>query len=322
MTVQHFLSIAETSPDDLRRVLRRGFELREERREGVEHEPVMAGRTLAMLFEKPSLRTRVSIEQGVVELGGHPLVLGQHEVGLGKRESVEDVTRVLAGMVHGIAARVFHHDTLLRMRDAAPLGVPVINMLSDLSHPCQALADVMTLADEFATTPRGVDLDRLAGRRVAFIGDGNNVCRSLAMLCGKLGIDFTLASPPDYALDDAFARRVMEALGAGGGASMDFRLTHDPAAAVHDADAVVTDTFVSMGHEDEKASRLRAFEGFRVDETLMRHAPEHAIVLHCLPAYRGVEISDGVMDGPQSRVFPEAHNRLHAQKGLLAVLFE
>ena len=316
--MQHFLSIADTSPDDLREVLRVGWVLREQRRAGRDHEPVMRGRTLAMLFQKPSLRTRVSMEQGVVELGGHPLVLGQHEVGLGKRESVEDVTRVLAGMVHGIAARVFEHDTLLRMRDAAPPTLPIINLLSDLSHPCQALADVMTLADEFAATPEGVDLDRLRGKRVAFIGDGNNVCRSLAMLCGKLGIDFTLASPPDYALDDAFAQRVMQALGPG--AAMDFRLTHDPAAAIHDADAVVTDTFVSMGQEDEKELRLRAFEGFRVDEELMRQAPEHAVVLHCLPAYRGVEISDAVMDGPQSRVFAEAHNRLHAQKGLLAVL--
>ena len=310
--MNHFLSIADTSADDLRRILQRAVELRDQRRAGRRHDPLLAGKTLALIFEKPSLRTRVSFQQAMIELGGHAIVLGQHEIGLGKRESVGDVTRVLAGMVHGIGARVFDHDHLRQMRDHAPQGFPIINMLSDLAHPCQALADVLTLVDEFG------GLDALPGRTVVFVGDGNNVSRSLAMICGKLGMNFTLASPPDYALDQQFADRVMARLP--GNTQMDFVLTHDPQQAVHNADVIVTDTFVSMGQEDEKQARLRAFKGFQVNDDLLAQAPEHAVVLHCLPAYRGVEITDAVMDGPRSRVFPEAHNRLHAQKGLLAVL--
>jgi ornithine carbamoyltransferase len=232
-------------------------------------------------------------------------VLGQAEVGLGKRESVADCTRVLNGMVHGIAARVYNHQHLIEMAEHAT--VPVINMLSDIAHPAQALADAMTVMDEF-----GRDL---SGKHVVFVGDGNNVARSLAMICGKLGAAFTLASPPDYALDQAFADRVMAAC-----PGMDFTMCHDPFQAVRYADAIYADTFVSMGQEEEKAARLEVFRNFQVNEKLMAEAPSHAIALHCLPAYRGVEITDGVMDGPQSRVFQQAHNRLHAQKGILSVV--
>jgi ornithine carbamoyltransferase len=211
---------------------------------------------------------------------------------------VEDITRVLSGMVHGIAARVFEHAKLERM--AAASDLPVINMLSDDAHPCQALADAMTLQDEF-----GQDL---SGRHVAFIGDGNNVARSLAGICRKLGVKFTLSAPQGFALPP----QIVEQAG--------IELIDDPHQAVAEADAIVCDTFVSMGQEQEKQRRLDIFRDYQVNEQLLKSAPDHAIVMHCLPAYRGVEITDAVIDGPRSRVFAEAHNRLHAQKGLLAAL--
>jgi len=303
--MKHFLSIVDTPTADLQHVLRVAGELRDERHAGTAHRLVMAGKSLAMLFEKASLRTRVSFEQAVTELGGHAVVLGTHEVGLGQRESVEDVAAVLGGMVHGIAARVFAHQSLVTMSQHS--GVPVINMLSDDSHPCQALADVMTIVDEFG--------DELAGRKVVFVGDGNNVARSLAMLCAKLGMAFVLASPRDYAFDETFVARVRAQ-----GEGVVCEQTDDPLQAVAGADVIYTDTFVSMGQEEEKQARLAAFAGYSVDEKLMGAAPDHAIVLHCMPAYRGVEIARAVMDGPQCRAIPQAHNRLHTQKGLLAVM--
>jgi ornithine carbamoyltransferase len=302
--MKHFLSIADATPDELKHMLGVGRRLRDERDVGKANAPVLAGKTLAMLFEKPSLRTRVSFEQAMIELGGHSIIMGQ-EVGLGKREAVSDVAKVLGGMVHGIAARVFEHQKLVDF--AGYGGVPVVNMLSDESHPCQALADIMTLQDEF-----GADL---AGRSVAFVGDGNNVARSVAILCGRLGVRFVLASPEGYAFTPEVQKQLLaDAPG------MDLEVIVGPADAVKGVDAVFTDTFTSMGQEDEKQARLEAFKGYQVNDGLLSHAADHAVVLHCLPAYRGVEITDEVMDGPRSRVFPEAHNRLHAQKGLLAVL--
>lgn len=303
--MKHFLNISDHEPEALRHVLAVGRALRAQRQAGEAHGPVLAGRTLAMYFEKPSLRTRLSFDLAVTELGGHPIVLTQAEVGLGERESVGDFTRVVHGMAHGIAARVFDHRTLLEM--ASLSEAPVINMLSDQSHPCQALADVMTLQDEFG--------EDLTGRTVAFVGDGNNVAYSLAWLCAKLGVGFVLASPASYQFPHAEIERIREQCG---GAAV--RQMQDPAAAVAEADAVYCDTFVSMGQEADAAAKAEDFADYVVNEELMDQAPAHAIVLHCLPAHRGVEITDGVMDGPRSRVFPQAHNRLHAQKGLLAVL--
>lgn len=305
---QHFLNIADQPPDQLKHMLEVGLALRDQREAGRANDPVLAGQTLAMLFEKPSLRTRVSFQQAMNELGGQAIVLSQHEVGLGQRESAADVARVLAGMVHGIAARVFDHQHLIEI--AAHSDKPVVNMLSDLAHPAQALADVMTMMDQW-----GRSFDELRGRHVAFIGDGNNVARSLAMICGKLGMKFTLASPPAFAFEDQFARRVLDVC-----PDMELNATHDPVNAVAYADAVYADTFVSMGQEQEKARRIEAFKHYQINDELLSHAHNELIVLHCLPAYRGVEITDAVMDGPLSRVFEQAHNRLHAQKGLLAVL--
>jgi len=303
--MKQFVSINDATTEDLLHILEVARRLRQQREDGVGNEPVLGGQTLAMIFEKPSLRTRVSFEQAMYELGGNAIVLSQAEVGVGQRESVADVARVLSGMVHGIAARVFDHERLLALSRHSE--VPVINMLSDLSHPCQALADMMSIMDEF-----GLDL---SGRTIAFVGDGNNVARSLAMFCGKLGVNFILASPPDYSLEQEFADRVMSFV-----PGMNFTMTHDPVEAVRYADVIYTDTFVSMGQESQKSNRLSAFEGFQLNKQLLTMAPSHAIVLHCLPAYRGVEITDEVIDGSNSRVFPQSHNRLHAQKGLLAVL--
>ncbi len=305
MKMKHFLSMTEITRPQLEHVFEVAFRLRQERQAGQSNQPILNSKTLAMIFEKPSLRTRVSFEQAMLELGGHAIRLGWEEVGLGTREDPADVARVLSGLVHGIMARVFEHQKLLDL--AAVSCVPVINALSDESHPCQALADVMTLMDEF-----GRDL---TGRTLVFVGDGNNVAHSLAMICGKLAMNFILASPPGYELRQDQVDRIRSHL-----PDIHFQVIHDPVQAVRGADCVYADTWVSMGQEDQAAERRVTFASYQINEQLMAHAPDQAIVLHCLPAYRNVEITDAVIDGPRSRVFSQAHNRLHAQKGLLAVL--
>lgn len=305
--MRHFISIKDLPLEFLHRVFDLSFELRQQRSQGQRNTQILADKTLVLIFEKPSLRTRVSFEQAIFELGGKCISLQANEVGLGKRESAADVARVLTGMVHGIIARVFEHQKLLDL--GAHSTVPVINALSDYSHPCQALADAMTIMDEFGRN--------LEGKTLAFIGDGNNMARSLATLCGRLGVNFVLASPPGYELEPEDADRIMSQV-----PGMNFQLTHDPHEAVRYADVIYTDTWVSMGQEAETKQRLNAFAPYQVNAELLDAAPPHAIVLHCLPAYRNVEITDAVLDGPRSRVFPQAHNRLHAQKGLLYALYE
>jgi ornithine carbamoyltransferase len=225
-------------------------------------------------------------------------------VGLGQREPIKDVARVLAGMCDGIMARTFEHEKVTEL--AKWSSVPVINGLTDYSHPCQGMADLMTIQEHFGN---------LAGRTLAFVGDGNNVARALATGCGRFAMRFILASPPAYKLANEDIDRIMSQV-----PELDFVVMEDPAEAVRDADVVYTDTWVSMGQENEKAQRLKDFTGYEVDEKLLNSAPAHAIVLHCLPAYRGLEISDAVIEGPRSLVFAQAENRLHFQKGLLAVL--
>ncbi len=268
------------------------------------NDPILAGKSLAMVFEKPSLRTRVSFSVAMNQLGGAGIYLRQEEVGLGEREPVEDVARVLSGMCDGIMARTFEHEKVVGLARWA--SVPVINGLTDYSHPCQAMADLLTMRETFGD---------LAGRTLAYIGDGNNVARSLAAACGKFGLRFVIASPAGYELPRDDVDRIMAQL-----PGMEFIVARDPADAVRQADAIYTDTWVSMGQEQEKAQRLKDFAGYQIDEALLTDAPDHAIVLHCLPAYRGLEISAAVMEGARSRVFPQAENRLHLQKGLLAVL--
>ncbi|HEY2587494.1 MAG TPA: ornithine carbamoyltransferase [Tepidisphaeraceae bacterium] len=300
----HFIAIADWTIDQLRHALDVSKRLKRQLKETGRNDPILAGKTLAMIFEKPSLRTRVSFAVAMTQLGGSGLLLRGEEVGIGTREPIQDMARVLSSMCDGIMARTFEHEKVTGL--ARWSTVPVINGLTDYNHPCQAMADVMTLEEHFGN---------LAGRTMAFIGDGNNVARSLSMACGRLGMKFILAAPGGYEFSADEVAQIRGRI-----PELDMQLTTDPREAVRNADAIVTDTWVSMGQELEKASRVKAFAGFQVDEKLLAVAPKHAVVLHCLPAYRGLEISEVVLEGPQSLIFPEAENRLHFQKGLLAVL--
>jgi ornithine carbamoyltransferase len=262
----------------------------------------LARQGVALLFEKPSSRTRSSTEMAVVGLGGHPIYIRPEEVGLGVRESVEDVARTLAGYCAILAARVFDHGTLEVM--AAAVDVPVVNLLSDRAHPCQALADVLTLRERFGA---------LDGRRVVFVGDGNNVAASLAFASALCGVELTVTSPPGYELDDDVVERARNLGGA-------IEIVADPYEAVKGADAVYTDVWTSMGQEDEASARRAAFAAYRVDADLMQAAGEQAVFLHCLPAHRGEEVTTEVIDGPASLVWEQAANRMHAVRALLADL--
>jgi ornithine carbamoyltransferase len=263
---------------------------------------VLAGQGVALLFEKPSARTRTSTEMAVVGLGGHPVYIRPEEVGMGVRETVEDVARTLAQYCAILCARVFDHATLEAM--AAAVEVPVVNLLSDRAHPCQALADVLTLREELGT---------LDGRRVVFVGDGNNVAASLAFAAALSGIELTVASPPGYELDEEVVERARNLGGV-------VEVSNDPFEVVKGADALYTDVWTSMGQEEEAEVRQAAFEGFRVDAALMAAAGEQARFLHCLPAHRGEEVTAEVIDGPASVVWQQAGNRMHAARALLAEL--
>lgn len=282
--VRHFLEVDDLTPDELTTVL--GLAARPF---GALGHP-LAGQGVALLFEKPSARTRHSTEMAVVQLGGHPVTARGDEVGLDVRESAEDVARTLACYHGAICARVFEHAKLERM--AAVSTVPVLNLLSDASHPFQAVADLLTIVQEHG----GV-----AGRTLAFVGDGNNVARSLAVAGAMVGMRVVVASPPGYELAGTTAE-----------------LTNDPAEAVRGADVVYTDVWASMGQEAEVADRKRAFDGFMVDDGLMGLAAPGAVFLHCLPAHRGEEVAESVLEGPRSRVWPQAANRMHAARALLA----
>jgi ornithine carbamoyltransferase len=302
--MKNFISIASCAFDELNHTLEVAAALKKQYRQTGRNDPLLAAKTLAMIFEKPSLRTRVSFSVAMTHLGGNGLLLREEEVGIGKREPVEDVARVLSGMVDGIMARTFSHEVVVNLAKWAT--VPVINALTDYSHPCQAMADLLTIQEKFG---------KLKGLTMAFIGDGNNMARSLSAACGKFGMRFILAAPAGYDLPPEDMDRIMMQI-----PNMDFQTTRDPYDAVRNADVICTDTWISMGQEKERETRLHDFQGFIVDEKLMSAAPKQAIVMHCLPAYRGLEVSAGVMEGPQSVVFPQAENRLHYQKGLLAVL--
>jgi ornithine carbamoyltransferase len=295
--VLHLLDVTDLGADGVRAVLDLA------RCAPVELGRPLEGRGVALIFEKPSTRTRHSTEIAVVELGGHPVYTRGEEVGIDTREPAEDVVRILEGYHAMIAARVFDHEVLVRM--AAVAAVPLVNLLSDRSHPLQALADALTMEEE---------LGSLKGRKIAWIGDYNNVARSLAEISVMLGADVSFACPLGFAPDDAELERL--ALTGSGTVS----LHHRPAGAATGADVVHSDTWVSMGQDDEKAQRLQAFEGFTVDDTVMAAAAPRATFMHCLPAYRGLEVTSSVIDGPRSRVIRQGHNRLHAARGALAFL--
>lgn len=296
-----FLEVDDLGPGALAALLDRAIEWKAD---PSELPAALAGKGVVALFEKPSARTRLSIEMAVATLGGHPIYVRGEEVGLDTRESVEDVARTMAAMCSVIAARVFDHRTLERM-DAA-VEVPIINLLSDLSHPCQALADLLTLREHFGS---------IEGRRLAYVGDGNNVAASLAFGSALSGVELVVASPEGYELDTEIVARARNLGGS-------IELVGDPYEAVRGADAIYTDVWTSMGQEAERDQRLHAFIGYTVDEPLMKVAQPDAVFLHCLPAHRGQEVAAEVIDGPHSLVWQQAANRMHAARALLVTLTE
>jgi len=303
--LKHFLSIADLSADEVWQVLNLARELKEEWQKGG-NKPILKGKTLGMVFQKPSLRTRVSFEMGMIHLGGQALYLSPAEINLGVRESVPDVARVLSRYVDGIMARVFAHKHIEEL--AAYSRVPVINGLSDYNHPCQALADFLTIWEK-----RG----KLKGLKLAYVGDGNNVAVSLLFAASKVGMDMALASPAGYELSNDIVKLGQEFAAQSGSR---IELVRDPAAAVRGADVIYTDVWVSMGQEEETKRRLKDFAPYQVNSTLVAQARPDAIVMHCLPAHRGQEITDEVADGPHSVLFDQAENRMHAQKAVLVLL--
>lgn len=264
----------------------------------------LARKTLVMYFEKPSLRTRLSFETAMVHLGGHGIYVTDAEIGLGKREPVKDVARVVSGMCDGFVARTFSHQAVCDMAKFAT--VPVINALTDYSHPCQAMADLMTAKEEFG---------KLEGLKLTYIGDGNNVARSLASACASLGLKFSIAAPEGFKLEPEFFEGLFKQY-----PRAEVEQVTAPAEAMKGADIVYTDTWVSMGQEKEREQRIAQFKGYQINTDLMKYANPKAIFMHCLPAYRGYEVTEDVMESTQSRVFEEAENRLHFQRTLLAVL--
>jgi len=300
--MKDFINISDFSARQLQDLLERAIADKAMFRAG-KLIPTLPRKTLAMIFEKPSLRTRVSFETAMSQLGGHAIYLTQADIGLGNREAVQDIARVLARICDGIMARTFSHEWVRQLAIYSPR--PVINALTDYSHPCQAMADLMTAAECF---------DELAGRTLAFIGDGNNVARSLAAGCLKLGMKFILACPAGYELEDAFVS-TLQPEGKG-----EYALVRDPCAAVAKADVIYTDTWVSMGQEGEKEKRQRDFTGYQVNASLLKAAPSRAVVMHCLPAYRGCEITDDAFEAHARTILEQAENRLHFQRSLLNVL--
>jgi len=300
--MRHVITLLEMTTAEIERVFAISQELKAKLQQGI-REPLLSGRVAALLFEKPSLRTRVSFETGMAHLGGSSLFLGA-DVGWGKRESIADFAQVLSQYVDVIVCRTKTHRQVQDMGEHS--ACPVINGLTDLAHPCQALADLFTLREV---------LGDVQGKTLAYVGDANNVARSLLAACAKLGVRFAIASPPGYEFDAVFVAHVYHVH-----PQVQLLQTHDPVEAVRQADAVYTDVWASMGQEAEQAIRRKAFAPYQVNEALMSHAPQHARFLHCLPAHRGEEVTDGVIDGTQSAVIQQAANRMHVQKGLLVWL--
>lgn len=306
MRGRDFLSAADISADEALALFELAKRYKEQRRVKQKHETPLNGKTVAVLFQKPSLRTRVTFELAVCELGGYPVILTQAEVGLGQREAVKDVARNLDRWVDAIVARVFAHETLVEMAEWAQ--APVINALSDLEHPCQALADLFTLWELWGD---------VRGHRLTFVGDGFNVAHSLMLLCAVLGTHCTVATPKGYEPKETIVQKALEIAKVSGAQIV---VTNDPVEAVRNAEAVYTDVWASMGLEAEAEKRRKDFAGFQVNSELLRNAPSNVVVMHCLPAHRGEEITDEVLDAPFSLVWEQAENRLHAQKALLAAI--
>lgn len=305
MKAKHLRIIADLDPEDAREILDLAHDLKERRQKG-ELSQVLLGRSVALIFHKPSLRTRVSFEVALNDLGASGIYLTQQELGLGSREASQDAALVLSRYIAAIVIRTFAQESVDELARYA--SVPVINALTDHEHPCQALGDFLTI-EEHAS--------RLAGVRLAYVGDANNVARSLASLSLRMGVHLTVASPPDYQLSAGFLE---EARAGSDELAGTVTLTDNPARAVKDADFIYTDVWASMGQEAELEERKRIFAPYQVNDELVARAPEQVKVMHCLPAKRGLEITDSVIDGPAAIVYDQAENRLHAQKALLQLL--
>ena len=301
MHVKDVVSLADLTTEEIYEILETARNLKLEYRAGVKHD-MLAGKTLALIFQKPSLRTRVSFETGMTQLGGHAIYLGPEDIKLGKRETTEDIAIVLSRYVDGIMARVFEHKIVVDLAKYAT--VPVINGLSDLLHPCQILGDLLTIWEKKRS---------LRGLTLAFIGDGNNVAHSLINGCTKVGMNFRIACPEGYEPNEEIVAAAQKAGG-------NIEILHDPKEAAQGADVLYTDVWASMGEESKAEEKKHAFTGFTLDETLLKLADPEALVMHCLPAHYGEEITYGVSRSENSAIFDQAENRMHAQKAVLALL--
>jgi ornithine carbamoyltransferase len=303
--MKDFLAISDYSSQEIQALLDLAIQLKKEYFASG-NQPLFKGKVLGMIFQKPSLRTRVSFDMAMLHMGGDALYLSPNEIGLGKRESIADVARVLSGYVSILMARVFEHEHVLEL--AKWSSIPVINGLSDYNHPCQGMADALTIQEKFGN---------LKGINVTYVGDGNNVAVSLMHVCAKLGANFTIANPEGYNIPVKpieVARQITQETGGG------LKFLTDPEEAVKGAQVIYTDTWTSMGQEEEQAKREKLFPPYQVNTNLVAKADKDVIVMHCLPAHRNHELTDAVADGPHSVIFPQAHNRLHAQKAILARL--
>jgi len=303
--MKHLLTIADLTVEEFEQILTLTEKLKKQQKAGIEHK-LLEGKTLGMIFSKSSTRTRVSFEVGMHQLGGKGLFLSSADIQLGRGESIYDTANVLSRYLDGIMIRTFKQSDV---EDLAKYGqIPIINGLTDDHHPCQALADLFTIYEYKGS---------LKGKKLAYIGDGNNVAHSLAEACAKAGMDFAIAAPKGYWCNAEIMENAKAQAKLTGGSIVE---TTDPVEAIADADAVYTDTWVSMGQEEEKAKRIEIFMPYQIDKKLFSHAKSDAIFMHCLPAYRGYEMTEDVIDGPNSAIFDEAENRLHAQKAVMAIL--
>lgn len=297
--MRHLLTLHDLSKAEIHHLLNEAAAMKAAVAAG-RRDPILTGRVLGMVFEKPSLRTRVSFEAAMAQMGGSSIFLTAADMGLGTREALSDCARTLGQYADAIVLRVYKHETVETFAKYA--GVPIINGLSDIAHPCQALGDLLTMQEVFGD---------LSGKTVVFVGDGNNVARSLAVGCGLMGIRFVLTSPDNYGFDAAFVQRCKKQTG------MQPEQIRDPLKAVASADVLYTDVWTSMGQEAEREERRKRFAAYQVNSKLLKKAPKHAKVMHCLPAIREEEVTSDVLDGDRSLVFPQAANRMHAQKALL-----
>lgn len=303
--MKDFISLHDITTDELNSLLSLAIKLKSEQKNGIPH-PILKGKTLGMIFTKSSTRTRISFEVGMTQLGGYPLFLSSNDIQLGRGETIYDTAKVMERYLDGIMIRTYSHQDVLDLAEYA--DIPIINALTDLLHPCQVLADLLTTYEH-----KG----KLENLKIAYIGDGNNMAHSIMYGAAKAGMHCAIATPDAYQCSSEIIENAKTDFKSSG---KTLTLTNDPVEAIHNADVVYTDTWVSMGMESEKEQRIKDFAGYCVNNELMKHADKEAIFMHCLPAYRGYEVADEVIDGPQSVIFDEAENRLHAQKAILATL--